>query len=263
MAIGTNIPNEVTSRGIREESWCRVKHLLHAEGHIEEEIANASRYEPDMVRELAEQLNQIRELRQKAVKNVLGADSGSGETRSSSSVESESCPRCSADLALIKKSRSSQAPVSDLYNVASKNNTVSTVKEKEVLITKKSKESMFMADVKALLPPIGGQFVGAAAYDTIRRNVTQPIMGYPASTLVNLVGGLVLSYAAMEYVESDTAKEVLAVAGTHMVGRQLYEVVAQKVYGGAGMALSVRAPLPMYGGMGAQRTYPGTKVQIF
>lgn len=242
--IGGNIQNEVSSRGIREESWCTTKHLLHAEGHLEEEIANASRHAPELLKELAETLNTIRELRQKSVKRVLGV-------RENENVPAGDCPRCSADLEIVKR----RVLHSDLYKVDDKNNTVT----KKNISSKEDK--IFMDDLKALVVPVGGQFLGAAAYDQVNKRITTPIGGYPASTLVNLVGGIAVAYGAMTMVDDETMKEALALVGTHMVGRQLYDLVGTSL-GGAG----IRAPIMIapYSGVGAaQRTYPGTKVQVF
>jgi hypothetical protein len=63
---------EVTSRGALEENWCLVKHLLHAEGHAEESMANAARAgRDDRVLHLSRVLNRIRKDRQEVVDHIF------------------------------------------------------------------------------------------------------------------------------------------------------------------------------------------------
>jgi hypothetical protein len=68
---------DITSRGSIQEYWCLTKHLLHAEGHTEENIANASK-EGDLerVNQLGVLLNIIRTLRQQIVKMALTDEYG-------------------------------------------------------------------------------------------------------------------------------------------------------------------------------------------
>jgi len=83
---------EITSRGINEEYWCAVKHALHLEGHLEENIANASRHNPEVVPELAQKLDKVREIRQSLVAKVLGT-----EPKKEKKIN---CLRCFSDLRL-------------------------------------------------------------------------------------------------------------------------------------------------------------------
>ena len=62
----------VTSTGAIEEYWCLAKHLLAAEGHAEENIANASRDgDSTRVEELGLLLNIVRSMRQGVVQMAL------------------------------------------------------------------------------------------------------------------------------------------------------------------------------------------------
>jgi len=64
------VKNEyVNSRPELEEYFCLIKHLLHAEGHTEENIANSARdNDYDRVEKLGIILDLIRRLRQEVVK---------------------------------------------------------------------------------------------------------------------------------------------------------------------------------------------------
>jgi len=87
--------SDLTSRGALEENWCLVKHLLHAEGHAEECIANAARAgKKSEVERLGLLLDKVRRERQALVSLIFG----SAEAKRSSRSEPSPCVRCKGDL---------------------------------------------------------------------------------------------------------------------------------------------------------------------
>ena len=100
----------ISSRGPVTEAWCATKHCLHAEGHIEEMIANASRAgDRSEVFALAKDLDDVRAIRQRIMKRAAGKEVAlqksalSGCDRCASDmvergVSGPSCPRCRRGL---------------------------------------------------------------------------------------------------------------------------------------------------------------------
>lgn len=81
---------EITSRGHIEELHCLLKHLLHAEGHTEEIMANFTRQNNDAkILKFSKILDQIRSIRQDVFKSCYEC----GEMQ-----HVEGCERCQADL---------------------------------------------------------------------------------------------------------------------------------------------------------------------
>ena len=85
---------EFTSRGPIAENTCILKHLLLAEGHAEEMIANASRAnDEEEILVLAKALDDIRNIRQ-----ILNSRCIQKEMNAISEDKSSKCPRCSNEL---------------------------------------------------------------------------------------------------------------------------------------------------------------------
>jgi hypothetical protein len=86
---------EVTSRGHIEELHCLLKHLLHAEGHAEETIANYARKGDEAaVQTMAKILDSIRRIRQTVFSSLYGL----GEKTYQAVHATSGCARCQADL---------------------------------------------------------------------------------------------------------------------------------------------------------------------
>jgi len=86
---------DTTSRGRIEELHCLLKHLLNAEGHAEESIANyARRRDEKAVIAMANVLDQVRRVRQ----NVFASLYRDGEAELQLTHASAGCARCEADL---------------------------------------------------------------------------------------------------------------------------------------------------------------------
>jgi len=86
---------EVTSRGRIEELHCLLKHLLHAEGHAEESIANYARKgDTEAVQVMAKTLDAIRRIRQAVFSSLYGK----GEKAYQGVHATKGCARCQADL---------------------------------------------------------------------------------------------------------------------------------------------------------------------
>lgn len=269
--LGTEIENEISSRGIKAEHWCTCKHLLHAEGHIEESMANAVRHEPQFITELSEDLDSVRALRQKAVNRVLGVSNGAPV------VNSDACPRCSADLeiklassdfSIIRESRKLKKKVegikpsvrsffkSGIYNVDGKKYTV----------TKKQSFAYRGDNMKEILMAGAAQAAGAMGYDIAENiDVTSGKAGAELymrpSTWIDVIGGLALAIAPMYVDVPEVVGNAMAVTGTHMLGRKVYDVAKGTYSGMGGTAIRVA---PRMGGMRpTQKMYPGSNVQVF
>jgi len=253
--------HEITSRGINEEHWCCVKHLLHAEGHLEENIANAVRHNPEQIYELAHDLDNVRKLRQRAVRRVLGVGEGGGKS---------GCPRCSADLETAyakyvgKKKGKFDRPFKTYwkeYGVTDVPESVSeffrshlyNVYDKENNVTKKGKYSKEGWSMKDTLTMAVGQIGGAYIYDEIGKHTAGT-----TGTLTKVVGGLLLAILPMYVDMPREAGVALAAAGTQMTGREIYELAKGGFGGSAVRAIPVAAAVRP-----AQKTYPGSNVQIF
>lgn len=90
-----DIDKNVTSRGHIEELHCLLKHLLHAEGHTEEVMANFSRQNNDVeVMKFSKILDTIRSLRQDIFKSCYEC----GELEFKKTHASNGCMRCVDDL---------------------------------------------------------------------------------------------------------------------------------------------------------------------
>lgn len=270
MISGTEIENEISSRGVKAEHWCVCKHLLHAEGHIEETMANAVRHEPQFITELSEDLDSVRTLRQKAVNRVLGVSNGT-------TTGSDSCPRCSADLEIrvassdhriIREERKKKKDAkgvqpsvksffkSDIYNVDSKKYTV----------TKKHGFAYRGDTMKEILMAGAAQAAGAMGYDVaenvdVKMGKTGEEIYMKPSTWIDVLGGMALAVAPMYVNVPEAVGNAMAVAGTHMLGRKVYDVAKGYTGGVGGTAIRVA---PRMGGMRpTQRMYPGSNVQVF
>jgi len=90
---------EITSRGPIAEIWCELKHLLHAEGHAEEMMANAARDGNDSeVLRISRDLDAIRNIRQRTVQAVMDAERRAAGLAGPPRSAVGGCERCSADL---------------------------------------------------------------------------------------------------------------------------------------------------------------------
>lgn len=224
--INSMNPLEITSRGAQEEFWCKTKHLLHAEGHTEENIANAVRDNPELVPILADQLNRIRQLRQESVDLLLGRRS----------TEGKGCVRCSADLAIFKERKL----VENQLSLNTSDEYINT--EKKTYSYEKRNYGINMnTEIKSIAVIGVGQLAGRVVKDYADKSVGTTF-GVSTSTLLGVGGGLALTAGAIygrDTVGDDVAT-VMAVAGTALLVNKLYDMVKGYTAGGA----SVRMVMP-------------------
>lgn len=234
--IGQNIAGEVSSRGVNEEAWCSVKHALHLEGHLEENIANAVRHSPQDVVFYAKKLDETRNLRQELVKKVLGVEDSGKE-------KSGGCPRCSADL----RGRIEKKLGLDVLNTQTDySNPIHTQPKRKNLVGEK------MVDGTKLATIIVGEGVGEAIkyggqkYDESTGKAGAEAFKRP-STWIDILGGVALAGAALygdELNLPDEARLGAAVAGSHLIVTRTSALIRERSTAVA-PAYALRAITPM------------------
>ena len=207
------------------------KHLLHAEGHAEENISNASRTNPELVPELAAKLDTIRKLRQETVDLLLGRRSSEGK----------GCVRCSADLAIFNKPEKLKNQLS--LNTSEEYNNI----EKKTHSYEKRRKVINMDTEIKSIGVIGvGQLAGRVVKDYADKSVGT-VVGLNTSTLIGIGGGLALTVGAIygrDTVGDDVAT-VMAVAGTSLLVNKLYDMATRTAQATGGLeAASVRMVVP-------------------
>ncbi len=234
--FGNNIAGEVSSRGVNEEAWCSVKHTLHLEGHLEENIANAVRHNPKDVVFYAKKLDEARNMRQELVKKVLGVEDSQKET-------SGGCPRCSADL----RGRLERKLGLDVLNTpVAYNNEVHTQPKNKNFVGDK------MVDGSKIATIIVGEGVGEAIkyggqkYDESTGKAGAEAFKRP-STWIDLVGGIALAGAALYGDELNLSDEIrlgAAVAGSHLIVTRTSSLIRERSSAVTPSYASLRAVMP-------------------